>query len=307
MGRVGRLNALSKKRATASPQRLAYVQKVSELSRRGDMSAVDDLMKEYFSDKKAHPWHSLYKDIEKYWTREYPKKDVKETLILLRDAVFSVFDILSLSIALEVPTSDLVDIFTKESNWDEARRKVRNRCIELVEELIQKRKTRYLIPSALKREGLGFLVSRIESTELETFKKAKPKMKLISKKKKVLDLTSLEKSRIGSQFLREQMVMETQIDSGDPRVSQLLEAYDQFLLDLEIDMSVSIPESVPTEQITLNGSPIEEIDEEKPVTTRRVRQKSVQPPLSDFIEEKKTVKKKPRKTKVQKKGRAKKK
>ncbi len=123
------------------------------------MSAVANLMKGYYSDKKENPWHSVYKDLEKYWAREHPKKSISETLILLRDAVFGAFDILSLSIALDIPTSEIVALFTKQATWKEGRRQVRNRCIELVEALTKKRKTRYLVPSALRRDGFGFLVS----------------------------------------------------------------------------------------------------------------------------------------------------
>jgi hypothetical protein len=271
------------------------------------MNAVTDLMKGYYSDKKSHPWHTIYTDIEKYWTREHPRRDATETLILLRDAVFGALDILSLSITLDVPTSDFVLLFTKESTWKEGRRQVRNRCIELVEELTKKRKTRYLVPSALKWDGFGFLVSGIEDAELETFKKSKPKMKKVPKKKKqILDLGPLEKSRLGSRFLREQMVMETQIEKGDPRIPTILEAYDHFLIELEIDMSSAIPEPVPTEQVTLNGSPVAEM--EKAVASKKSRKKVEQSPLTDFMEEKPVArKKKSKKPSGQKKRRAKKK
>jgi len=272
------------------------------------MNAVADLMKGYYSDKKAHPWHTIYTDIEKYWARENPTKDVTETLILLRDAVFGALEILSLSIALDVSTPELIALFTKEPNWKEGRRQVRNRCIELVEELTRKKKTRYLIPSALKRDGFGFLVSGIEDAELEILKKARPTMKKVSKKKQLLDLAQLEKSQLGSRFLREQMVMETQIDSGDPRIDTILEAYDLFLVELEIDMGSSIPELVPTEQVTLNGTPVSETEDEKASPSRRYQEKDIQSPLTDFIEEKPATKKrKSKKPSGQKERRAKKK
>ncbi|MHA2081963.1 MAG: hypothetical protein ACW99H_12545 [Candidatus Thorarchaeota archaeon] len=273
------------------------------------MTAVADLMKGYYSDKNTHPWHTIYKDIEKYWHRYHPKKDVKETLILLRDAVFGALEILSLSIALDVPTVELVTLFTKEPTWKEGRRQVRNKCIELVEQLTKKKKTRYLISSAIKRDGFGFLVSGIEDAELETFKKAKPKMKKVPRKKKqILDLAPLEKSQLGSRFLREQMVMETQIEKGDSRIPTILEAYDHFLVELEIDMSSSIPEPVPTEQVTLNGTPVTDSVDEKAVPSKKPRGKVKQSPLTDFIEEKPAAKKKKsKKPSAQKKRRAKKK
>lgn len=259
-------------------------------------------MKGYFSNKKTNPWHTIYKDIEKYWTKENPKKDLEEHLLLLRDAVFGALDILSLSIALEVPTSDFVTIVTSESNWKEGRRKVRNKCIELVEELSKKRKTRYLVPSALKRDGFGFLVSNIEEAELEAFRRAKPKMKKLPKKKKqVLDLKPLEKCGAGSRFLREQMLMDTHLEKGDPRIPTILEAYENFLIELEVDIGSSLQEPVPTEQVTLNGKPVAEIEEPKPKSGKRKRKKDEQSPLTDFIDEKpKSEKKKSKKSSGQK-------
>ncbi|MFX1561147.1 MAG: hypothetical protein ACFFBL_11215 [Promethearchaeota archaeon] len=273
------------------------------------MDAVVNLMKGYYSDKKAHPWHSIYKNLEKNWTREHPKRDIQETLILLRDAVFGALDILSLSIALDVPTSEFVTILANEASWQEGRRKVRNICIEHVENLVKKRKTRYLVPSALKRDGFGFLIDEIEEAEVETFRKAKPKMRKVPKKKKqVLNLRPLEKSRLGSQFLKEQRIMETEIEKGDSRIPEILEAYDHFLVELEIDLSSTLPEPVPTEQITLNGTPILDVDKEKAVPSKRSRKKIEQPPLTDFIEKKpKSKKKKPKKPSGRKKRRAKKK
>jgi len=265
-------------------------------------------MKGYFADKTANPWHTIYKDIEKYWTKENPKKDVTETLILLRDAVFSAFDILSLSVALDVPTSEFVALFTKEADWKEGRRKVRNRCIELVEDMTKRKKTRYLVHSALKRDGFGFLVPDIEEAELALFKKAKPVMKKVPRKKKqVLDLSLLEKSQTGSRFLREQIVMEVHIEKGDPRVQSILEAYEQFLIELEIDIGASIPEPVPTEQVTLNGKPVQDEELEKTKPTKKTPKKVEQSPLADFIEEKPQSKKNPKKPSGQKKRRAKKK
>ena len=55
--------------------------------------------------------------------------------------------------------------------------------------------------------------------------------KVPKKKKQILDLALLEKSQLGSRFLREQMVMETQIVKDDPRLPTILEAYDHFLVE----------------------------------------------------------------------------
>ncbi len=266
-------------------------------------------MKGYFVDKKSHPWDKMYKDIDTYWKQVHPKTPPSETLLLLRDAVFGALDILSLSIALPNPTSEFLSIFTKEDSWKEGRRKVRNKCVELVEDLIRKKKTRYLEPSALKRDGFGFFVDDIEDVELALFRKAKPVMKRDQKKRKTefLDLALLEKTQTGSRFLREQIIMETKIDKKDPRILNILEAYDHFLVELEIDRSSAIPESVKTEQVTLNGTPLLNKQDEKITPSKRVIDKAIQSPLTDFIEEKKVKKKKPQKAPTRKRRRAKKK
>ena len=265
-------------------------------------------MKGFFSDKKSHPWDRLYRDIETHWKKEHPKTSATETLILLRDAVFGSLDILSLSIALEVPTSELLSSFVKEKTWKEGRRSVRNKCIELVEGLIQKKKTRHLVPSAMKRDGFGFLIDEVEEVEVDLFKKAKPKLKKVSKKKQILDLAPLEKIRMGSRFLREQMVMETELPKDDPRVDSILDAYDHFLVEYEIDRSSAIPEPTKTEQVTLNGKPVSETTGEKSAPGKRKADKAVQSPLSEFLEEEPTKKSKKtsKKQSPKKKGRGKK-
>ncbi len=280
--------------------------RICELSRRGDINAVAESIKGYYANKKTHPWHTIYGDIEKYWDKEYPRKDVTDTLMLLRNAVFGAFDVLSLSIALDIPTDELVRLFTNEANWKEGRRKVRDRCIEAVSELMKKRETRYLIPSGLRRDGIGFLVSEIEAAEFESFRRAKPKMKKRSKKKEILELGPLEKTKLGSKFLKEQMVMETQLEKGDQRIPSILEAYDRFLVELELDITSLIPEPVPTEQITLNGTPIDDLEDRKDAPERKSREKSTQSPLTDFIEEKPARSKKKSKKSKQRKGRSKK-
>ncbi len=133
--------------------------------------------------------------------------------------------------------------------------------------------------------------------------------KVPKKKKQVLDLTPLEKSQIGSRFLREQLVMEKQIEKGDPRISTILEAYDLFLVELEVDIGLSIPEPVPTEQVTLNGKPVSEAESEKVKPAKKTKKKVEQSPLTDFIEKKPVTKKKKKAAKPsrQKKRRAKKK
>ena len=160
----------------------------------------------------------------------------------------------------------------------------------------------------MKRDGFGFLIDEVEEVEVDLFKKAKPKLKKVSKRKQILDLAPLEKTRMGSRFLREQMVMEAELPKDDPRVDSILDAYDHFLVEYEIDRSSAIPEPAKTEQVTLNGKPVSEIAGEKSAPGKRKADKAVQSPLSEFLEEepKKKSKKTSKKQSPKKKGRGKK-
>jgi len=248
------------------------------------MKTISDMMKGYYADKKKHPWNLINKNIQNFLQKETSKEKQAEILILLRAAVFGALDILSFGLVEEVTTEDILNVFAKEENWKLGRRSARNLCLDIADKLIAKRDTRYLIPSALNRDGFGFLNSRIDEAQWEEFKKAKP---TIVKGK--LDLSKLEKSLIGSKFLREQMIMETKIDAKDERVNGLLEAYELQLVELEVDRSSRIKPSAPTEQITLNGQPVFENDEDddKEERTRKKKSKADQTPLTDFLSEEK--------------------
>jgi len=260
------------------------------------MDTVADLIKGYYSKKDENPWHKVNNNIETFIKKETSKDKLSETLILLRAAVFSSLDILSFGLVDQIATSDIIDAFTSEETWKLGRRNARNHCLDIADKLIEKSTTRYLIPSALKRDGFGFLIPRIEEAQWEEFKKAKPKVA-----KGELDLSKLEKSIIGSNFLRDQMIMDTKIDAKDPRAAQLLEAYDLQIVEIEVDRSSIIQPPHPTEQVTLNGQPVFEEDEEKEEKIRRKTTKGDQTPLTDFLSEDAKVAKIPKKTSSRKK------
>lgn len=260
------------------PAQMAYVQKICDLSRRGDISAVADLMKEYFSDKNGNPWDKIYKDIEKYAIKQPTAENLREVLVLLREAVFGALDILSFSLILEISTSDIIQAFSKEKDWYHGRRKVRNLCLDTADGLIEKGDIRYLLPSALRREGFGFLVSRIEEVELEQFRKAKPK---ISRGK--MNLSKLENSILGSKFLRDQSIMESKLVESDPRVKSLQEAFELQLVELEFERTTKAKVSQETEQVTLNGQPVIASDDEKASISRKKKDTEIQRPLSEFM------------------------
>ncbi|TFH10782.1 MAG: hypothetical protein E4H14_01900 [Candidatus Thorarchaeota archaeon] len=255
------------------------------------METVIDLIKGYYSKKEENPWHKVNNNVQMFVNKEASKDKISETLILLRAAVFCSLDILSFGLVDEIATSEIVKAFTNEETWKLGRRNARNHCVDVASKLIEKGETRYLTPSALKRDGFGFLIPKIEEARWEEFKKAKPIIK-----KGELHLSKLEKSIIGSKLLRDQMIMETKIDANDPRVNALLEAYDLQIVEIEIDRSSIIKPPPPTEQVTLNGQPVFEEDEEKEEKIKRKTSKGDQTPLTDFLFEEKKVAKTPEKT-----------
>ena len=266
---------------------MAYTHKICDLSRRGDINAVADLMKAYYSDKVNNPWNSIYRNIEKYGTKHETPGDLRELLILLREAVFGALEILSFSLIQEIHTSDVVDAFTRENDWQQGRGKVRNLCLSIADELIEKGEIRYLLTSSLKREKFGFLVNRIEEAELEEFRKAKP---TISRRK--MNLSKLEKSILGSKFLREQSIMELKLGEDDPRIESLQEAYELQLVELEFERTTKARVPQDTEQITLNGQPVIVSDDEKASSSRKKKTPEIQTPLTEFMTDQKPSSKK---------------
>lgn len=271
---------------------MSYIQRICDFSKRGDIKTVASLIKGYYSEKNENPWHKVSKNIQTFINKESSKDKLSETLILLRAGVFGALDILSFGLINEITTTDIIKAFTKKDTWKLGRRSARNLCLDVADKLIEKGSTRYLTPSALKRDGFGFLIPRIEEAQWEKFKKAKPKVT-----KGEMNLTKLEKSVIGSKFLREQMIMETKIDANDPRVETLLEAYELQLVEIEVNRSSRVKPPTLTEQVTLNGQPVFDEDEEKEEKVKRKTSKGDQTPLTDFLSEEKIIAKTPKKKK----------
>ncbi len=259
------------------------------------MKTVASLIKGYYTDKNDNPWHKVSKNIQTFIKKEASKDKLSETLILLRAGVFGALDILSFGLIDEITTTDIIKAFTAEDTWKLGRRSARNLCLNVADKLIEKGNTRYLTPSALKRDGFGFLISRIEEAQWEKFKKAKPKVT-----KGEMNLTKLEKSVIGSKFLREQMIMETKIDAKDPQIETLLEAYELQLVEIEVNRSSRIIPAAQTEQVTLYGQPVFDEDDEKEEKVKRKTSKGNQTPLTDFLSKEKKVAKTPKKKRAKK-------
>ncbi len=227
-----------------------FVEYVCDISRRGDTDAIIESMQSYFENKRAHPWHRIYKIIQKKWSG-LAEKELQQRLIQIRDAVFSALGILSLSLALDVPTQEILEIFCKAKTWKEGRMKVRSYCLNLVTEMIQKKKVKHLDANSLARDGFEFLTHDLFEANLEQFKKAKPQVK-----KGKLMLGSLQNTKFGRALLRELDFVETSIDESDPMAEEILKAYDNRLLELELaESEFSTVED--TVQVTLNGNLVE--------------------------------------------------
>jgi hypothetical protein len=289
--------SLSKKRRSKD-SKLDFIDYICEMSRRADIDAIENSLKGFWSDKKKNPWNKIYSLLEKYWKKEKPDQDISNTLLLIRDGLFGALDIHSMSLALDIPTSELLEILLHEKSWQEGRRKVRTHCSKLVSDMIAKGKTKYLVASGLERDGFGFLVPSLIDARIEEFEKARPK-----KTKNMLDLKNLADSVLGRDLLRLHMITPEVTAKGkqkwilsidDPRADELLEAYENMILDLEIDeTSRIIPDY--TQQVTLNGKPLSVEISQRKESRSSSTSPGVQEPLTEyFVEEQKERKKKTR-------------
>jgi hypothetical protein len=299
---------LSKKRRSKE-SKLAFIDYMCEMSRRADIDAIENSLKSYWKDKKANPWNRIYSLLEKYWMKERPDQDISNTLLLIRDGVFGALDIHSMSLALDVPTSTLVEMLHHEKSWKEGRRKVRTHCAELVSDMLDKGETRYFVPSGLERDGFGFLVPTLRASRIKQFKKARP-----NETKGKLKLQKLADTVLGRDLLRLHMITPEVNEKGkqswtlsvdDPRANDFLVAYDNMILDLEIDeTSRIIPDF--TQQVTLNGKPLSKDTEERKESRTSTTSPGVQEPLTEYfdkvqVEQEKKAKKKTPQKKVKKK------
>jgi hypothetical protein len=250
------------------------------------MGPLVELMKGYWQDKKAHPWHRLYRILEKEWDKTNDTAVTSMKLMLLREGVFGALGILSLSLPLDSSTGQILRTLTRAKSWKEGRRKVRGECARLVTEMISSGDVVHLVPSGLRRDGFGFIVPELSEALVEQYRKAEPKAR-----KGQVNLARLSGSVLGRHLLREHMITERKIAEDDPRFQNLSQEYEKLLVEMELD-----DELVPlreTLQITLNGKVADEIAEVKQYLDEKVEQRGVQVSLDEFLE-KENRKKKPR-------------
>ncbi len=270
---------MSKSRRSSKSGKLAFVDKVCDLSMRGDIDGITELLKSFWSDKSKHPWNKLYASIVKYWQPAHPKDDVSEALIKIRDAVFGALDIHSLSLAVDTTTDGILDILLKGKEWKEGRKGVRTYCSKAVGDLISKGELDYLDSSSLHRDGFGYLIGALEEAKLEQYRNAMP----VESKGK-LDLKSLSMSVQGRMLMREAGVAEVSLDAKDSRAEAITRAYEDRLIELETDTRKSFEQIGPVEQLTLNGKPVEgSASEEEEKKSKSQKKDTHQAELTEYI------------------------
>ncbi len=252
------------------------------------MDQLVDLMKGYWSDKKTYPLHRIYKIMEKDWKKSGDEEKALEHLMLVRDGIFGALDMLSLSLPLDLSGATIIQILIKGPDWNEGRRRVRNECAKLVNEMISSRKIADILPSGLQRDGFGFLVPDLTEALLKDFKMAEPKVR-----KGAASLAGLSRSILGRRLLREQMITDTKLPKSDSRLTSLKDAYDRFLIELELDQKQAFPQE--THQVTFKGRVAEDEMEYVENAKDIIPPSGIQSELTEYITSYKEVKREPRK------------
>ena len=253
------------------------------MSIRGDISAFTSLLKGYWEDKKKFPWNKVYSVLDNYWEKERPGEDIGVTLLHIRDGIFGSLDIHSVSLALDCPTSKIIEILLKGKDWNDGRKKTRLFCSKEVSKMISIQELDYLNSESLSRDGFGYLVEQLVEAQLEQYRQSKPK-----KEKNSLDIKALQKSVHGRNLLRELGITNSSLSMKSPEAGNLLQAYENRLIELETDTSRIEFLSGPAEQLTLEGEPVEEIqskEEEKKTKTKGTEEH--QTPLTEYMTGKK--------------------
>ncbi|MBD3407754.1 MAG: hypothetical protein GF411_16670 [Candidatus Lokiarchaeota archaeon] len=250
---VRRMINLSKKKTKKSK----FALELYERSKRGDIAGFQTTMEGYWSDKKQYPLHRIYKVIDKYWEKENQEYDLSGALILFRDGIFASLDILSFSLALDLPTEDILTILCKEKSFKDGRREVRNHCAKIVNTMIEKGDIDFLTESGLKRDGFGYLTPKLKDKRIEKFKDAFP-----VEKDGEYSLSKLLRSKYGKLLLRDLEVTRVKVKASDPIAKEILEKYEHMLVELELDVE-TLPDIQETQQLTLDGEPVSDDDSDE--------------------------------------------
>lgn len=145
-------------------------------------------------------------------------------------------------------------------------------------ELIDKGDLNNLTPSALERDGMGFLLTSLHEAHLKIFKMAKPRVK-----EGKLDLKALSRTMYGRRLLRERAIAGSSVDEASSVAAEILETYENLILELEIADAFRIIPAGPTEQITLNGKLVEDSVDKVEIHKVKEPTPDVQAPLTEYL------------------------
>ncbi|TFG13836.1 hypothetical protein EU537_05085 [Candidatus Thorarchaeota archaeon] len=236
-----------------------------DLANRGDFVAITKTYNDFWKDKNKNPLHR----IDSIAMRNFQDADEVEltnTLLQIRSSVFSYLGLLSLSIATEVSTKDILQVMLNEDNSKKGRKKAREFLTAQAKQLIDKNRVNHLIPTELKRDGLGYLTEKVREAQIENYRKAKP-----SVKKGKLSLKKLSHTVLGKKILRDLCIDANELDANSDEASRIGEAYDHYLLEIELSEDFVMPDIEDTQQLSLEGKPLDadESDETKKPSGKR--------------------------------------
>ncbi len=144
--------------------------------------------------------------------------------------------------------------------------------------LISNQSLDFLDPSSLSHDGFGYLVPLLNEARLEQYRQAQPK-----EEEKILDIKSLTRSVYGRRMLRNLGITKSSIEKKDPLFEQLPQEYENYLIELECDTSRTIESIGPIEQLTLNGKPLREEEEQEKKKPSEKAADGIQAHLSEYI------------------------
>ncbi|MBS3794403.1 MAG: hypothetical protein KGY80_05885 [Candidatus Thorarchaeota archaeon] len=228
-----------------------FVDKIVNMSKRGDFSYIRESMEAYWKNKDDHPWDRIYKALAQEMG-EQEDESFSERVMLVREAVFCSLDMTSLSLALDVGANEILSIMTNETEWKDGRREARSHCASLLKKRIEAGKIEYIVEVGLEKDDFEYLIPEVREARIAKFKKAKPTLDSDN-----VDLAPLRKSRYGRQLLRSLNIVESSLDADDERVERLVETYEHQLLELELSDTIDILPDNRTQQVTLNGVPVD--------------------------------------------------
>ncbi len=278
--------------STSAPSlEMTFILSICDMCRRGDIAAIVESFKGYWREKERHPWHRVYATLKSEGPVLQSEKQLAETLLLLRDSVFAALRTHSLSLALDVKTRELLEMILSAESWNEGRQRARAYLLEQVMDKINKKRLEHLVVSGLLHDDFPQAAAALQQAQLEQYQQARPKTDGT-----MLDLKRLARSVHGARLLRQLDIKINEIRCDDPRASQLLEKYEQLLVELETESIADVPHTTDYVQVTLDGELVSASDttttqaiehQPRPIqgtsTSAVDGSKTVQLPLTEYL------------------------